>query len=186
MSTKAKLTLKRNKKHDKIYDATTGLVIRSTKDKVVIGRLVDDEYIPLNAEMVELCDELGYEYDESLLASEPTNESEEESEREASSSQEASQETTPVQQEASQEAKREIPEVNNTIVFSRPTPEVQLSYILEQHKNALYEFVNSLGANSELESTLASVRVELEETQKELLATKTKLKKILIAMQGDL
>ena len=71
MSTKgAKLVLKKNKKLDKIYHPDTGLVFKSASERVVIGRIIEDEFASLDQESVDLCQQYGFRYDESLIEEE--------------------------------------------------------------------------------------------------------------------
>ena len=68
MSSKGiKLNLKRNKKLDKIYHSETNLVFKSVNEKVVIGRIENDEIIPLDESCIKLCDDWGLSYDDSLV-----------------------------------------------------------------------------------------------------------------------
>jgi hypothetical protein len=85
----AKLALKHNKKLDKIYDPITGLVFKSPNEKLVTGRIVDNEFRPLDEEILALCEEHGFKHDESLIevaeeGDAPTTETEEEPQEVAS------------------------------------------------------------------------------------------------------
>ncbi len=80
MSSKtAKLTLVKNKKLDCIYHKESMLIFNSASEKLVIGRIENDEIIPLDERALELCEANGFKYDESLV------ETEEAGSREASS-----------------------------------------------------------------------------------------------------
>lgn len=95
MSSKAaKLVLKKNKKLDKIYHPDTGLVFKSATEKVVVGRIVDDEFIPLDDEALELCEKNHFKYDESLVETEETEETEQKPSEEKKSSKKSSHEET--------------------------------------------------------------------------------------------
>jgi hypothetical protein len=65
MSTK--IALKKIKGSDNIFHPDSGLVFRSQKDKVVIGKYEDGEIISLDYSMVELCKKWNFKYDEELL-----------------------------------------------------------------------------------------------------------------------
>ena len=68
MSTsKAKITLKKNKIIDKIWHPESTLVFKSSTEKKVIGRCVDDEFISLDEEGLSLCEKWGFKYDTDLV-----------------------------------------------------------------------------------------------------------------------
>ena len=54
---KRKIVLKSLKKLKTIWHPESTLVYKSKKERLVIGRYVDDEFIPLDEEALELCDE---------------------------------------------------------------------------------------------------------------------------------
>jgi len=64
---KRKIILKNLKEHNTIWHPQSTLVYKSKKERVVIGRFVDGELIPLDDIAVELCDEWRMKPDESLL-----------------------------------------------------------------------------------------------------------------------
>ena len=76
MATK-KIVLKKNKSLDKIWHPDSTLVFKSSTEKVVIGRCVNDSLISLDDEALELCKQWKFKYDEELI-----NESDEEEEEE--------------------------------------------------------------------------------------------------------
>lgn len=79
MSSKtAKLVLKKHKKLDKIYHPDTGLVFKSATEKVVVGRIVDDDFVELDEEALQLCEQNHFKVDESLLETEEAEEQPEE------------------------------------------------------------------------------------------------------------
>ena len=84
----------------------------SKKDRVVIGRWVDDEFISLDEDALALCDEWDFKPDESLLAD--ASEEEEQSEggeaEEEASPDEDEQEEEDEQEDGKEEQKEEVPE----------------------------------------------------------------------------
>lgn len=68
-TSKRKIRLKNLKEHQTIWHPESTLVYKSRKERVVIGRYVDDELIPLDDEALELCEEWNMKPDESLLES---------------------------------------------------------------------------------------------------------------------
>ena len=76
-SAKRKLVLKKLNSHNTIWHPESTLVFKSQKERLVIGRYVDDQLIPLDDDALDLCDEWKFNPDESLL--ETGNEEDEES-----------------------------------------------------------------------------------------------------------
>ena len=67
MSASQKIVLKKLTAHNTIWHPESTLVFKSQKDRLVIGRYVDDELIPLDDEAMSLCDTWKFRPDESLL-----------------------------------------------------------------------------------------------------------------------
>jgi len=69
INTERRVILKRNKKLDKIFDPETNLVFKSPNDRIVIGRLENDEFIELDekALALALCYEHQFRYDTTLV-----------------------------------------------------------------------------------------------------------------------
>ena len=63
---KRKIVLKSLKKLKTIWHPESTLVYKSKKERLVIGRYVDEEFIPLDEEALELCEEWNMKPDESL------------------------------------------------------------------------------------------------------------------------
>lgn len=64
---KRKIALKKNKEIDKIWHPESGLVFKSSTEKLVIGRFKDGEVIPLDDEALDLCTQWKFKYDTSLV-----------------------------------------------------------------------------------------------------------------------
>jgi len=87
MSTSSKkIVLKKLNTHNTIWHPESTLVFKSQKDRLVIGRYVDDKIIPLDEEALSLCETWKFKPDESLFEGEETEklEAEEEAEEEES------------------------------------------------------------------------------------------------------
>jgi hypothetical protein len=70
MSTaKRKLRLVKLKKYNTIWHPDSTLVFKSQKERLVIGRLVDKELVPLDDEAIELAEQWKLKIDESLIES---------------------------------------------------------------------------------------------------------------------
>ncbi len=67
MSTKGKKVLKKHKLLNKIWHPESKLVFKSAKEKLVIGRLEDNDFISLDEEALDACEEWGFKYDPSLV-----------------------------------------------------------------------------------------------------------------------
>lgn len=67
---KKKLLLKSLKKLKTFWHPESTLVYKSKKERLVIGRYVDSEFIPLDEEALELCEEWNMKPDESLIEDE--------------------------------------------------------------------------------------------------------------------
>lgn len=151
-------TLKRNKKLDKIYDAKTNLVFKSLTEKVVIGKIVDGEYVELNEDILEECKQHGFKYDENMVEEDDDDQEEDEKEIE-----------TPKNPEV----------VNKTEVVKPKTDSVFNSLFTNFQKEVEQLFDCNQDVVSGLERQIVSLQKELEETKK-------KLKAVLCAMQDTL
>lgn len=55
--------LRKNKAIDKLWHLATGMVFKSVKERVVIGKCVDDKLLPLSSEDIEVCMAHGFAYE---------------------------------------------------------------------------------------------------------------------------
>jgi len=55
--------LRKNKAIDKLWHLATGMVFKSVKERVVIGKCVDDKLLPLTTEDIEVCMAHGFAYE---------------------------------------------------------------------------------------------------------------------------
>jgi hypothetical protein len=55
--------LRKNKALDKLWHLATGMVFKSVKERVVIGKCVDDKLVPLSSEDIEVCMAHGFAYE---------------------------------------------------------------------------------------------------------------------------
>ena len=68
MSTSSKkIVLKKLVSHNTIWHPESTLVFKSQKEKIVIGRYVNDEIIPLDDNALQLCELWKFKPDESLI-----------------------------------------------------------------------------------------------------------------------
>ena len=64
---KGKIILKKNNIINKIWHPESTLVFKSSKEKLVIGRLDNKDFIPLDDEALDLCIKWKFKYDNSLV-----------------------------------------------------------------------------------------------------------------------
>ena len=57
--------LRKHKAIDKLWHSATGMVFKSAKERVVIGKCVDDKLLPLQKEDIEICMAHSFAYDDS-------------------------------------------------------------------------------------------------------------------------
>lgn len=179
-SEKKKMKLARNKKLDCVFYQDCNLVVRSEKDKVVIGRIADGEIIDLDQEAIDLCEQYGLEYDKTLVE-EAEDEEDKTEVKEAEEEEEAEEEPekpTPKKPTPTPKKEKEIVESTTSSDFSKLLSSLQQAYDkgLKKEKERADKLEET---NASLEETLSGLRKELEETKK-------KMKGILAAMQADL
>lgn len=100
MSSEKSKTLKKIKGSNHILHPDSGLVLRSAKERIVIGRFENNEITPLDAEAISLSDANNFEYDKSLLNEDGDDEAEaeeevDEGEASASATEEEGTDTSP-------------------------------------------------------------------------------------------
>ena len=90
---KRKIVLKSLKKLKTIWHPESTLVYKSKKERLVIGRYVDEEFIPLDEEALELCEEWNMKPDESLYEDDAeSHDSEEDAKEEDAKEEDAKEE----------------------------------------------------------------------------------------------
>jgi hypothetical protein len=175
MSSKGlKLTLKRNKKLDRIYHSDTNLVFKSANEKIVIGRIEYDDFISLDDMCISLCEQWGLSYDESLI--EQSSNTTEREEPENNQSVEQPNNTT----------ERKEPENKETIV---PTTQQEQIQDLTNHPKQLciFDSLNRFKLDLETYNNILQERIISLETQikeldikyQETLESKRRLKQMI-------
>jgi outer membrane biosynthesis protein TonB len=86
-----KIVLKKLNSHNTIWHPESTLVFKSQKDKLVIGRYVNDEIIPLDDVALTLCDTWKFKPDESLFDDEDNEKDEPEPSDEEPTEQESTE-----------------------------------------------------------------------------------------------
>ena len=188
------MALKRHQKTQKIYYPENKLVVRSNTEKIVIGRIDNDIFIPLDDEAIRLCEEHNLKYDESLV--ENSNDQEEDEQVSKSESKESVKE--PVKQVSKEVAKEVIKDVTVTSkeVSSKDTTRVKsaennLLSDIAKCNTQITKLISDYQSKSqqELENAtkeIETLREKLSLTEKKLTETTKKLKNVLLAMQSDL
>ena len=145
------------------------------KDRVVIGRWVDDELIPLDEDAMALCDEWDFKPDESLLAD--GSEEEQSEGGEEASPEDEEEEGSPEEEEEEEDGKEEQKEEP----VPEPVPEpVQVGKVVPKSKNVsgstsvkrVETLTSELTKNimevvNDLQSQIDSLTVELGNKSKE-------------------
>ena len=122
-----KIVLKKLNSHNTIWHPDSTLVFKSQKDRLVIGRYVDDEVIPLDDIAINLCEKWKFKPDESLFEGE-----DEESTDEASTE----KSTDPVDNVSTEVEKTNDPVENvSAEVEKTPNPVENVSTRVEKNSN---------------------------------------------------
>jgi len=174
-------SLKRHVKSGKIFFTDTKLVVKSASEKIVIGRIFNDDFLQLDKEAVDLCNQLGLQYDKNLLNEEETEQRQESNEEEETEQRQESneEEETEQRQESNEEETQEKPKCEQTkeeTVGFLDILKINFKNIENSYKK--YE--------KEINSKITLLETELDTTKKELQEVKKKLKGVLIAMQSSL
>ena len=179
MSSKKTKTYKKHKASGKIYDPESMLVIKSQDEKIVVGRIEDDQFVTLDETCLELCEKYGFKYDESLVEEEEEEQQEDEKEEEIPSKKEEVEE--PKSQSVKEENK--IVETTTNIHTSSDTFEKMVSDLLSSYNSLKLRHSKEL---EEMKSKHSETVEELAKVKGELDKTKIKLKNVLVAMQENL
>lgn len=75
---KPRIALKKHKELDTVWHPESGLVFKSVKERTVTGQFLDNTFISLNKEIVDLCKKWGFKYDVSLYTEADEEEADEE------------------------------------------------------------------------------------------------------------
>lgn len=191
------------KKGDFIYNPDSNLIIKSAKEKVVIGRFDEDGNKVEDEKTLELCKEYGLDPATSLLEAlaerdekeksedeneddkeddkEDDNEDDKEDDKEDEQKEDPPKRSSPsTREDKKAPVKKEKESTQRESVQRESTQNRDLSSLLETFAKQVENIVNGhVQRNRELEEQLNSTRKELEETKK-------KLKKILSDMMDKL
>jgi hypothetical protein len=169
----AKLSLKRHKGLDKLYHEESNLVIKSKEEPLVVGRIENDTFIPLDDETLDLCSRFNMKYDETLV------EVENQSASQPDGDVEDTEQQAPPSLASEEVAVASSPAENKTLPSSSDSVYDMLMKVHTIHQ----QFVSS---NKSLQTQLSESQEELEKTKKELQEVKQKLKGVLSLMQSQL
>ena len=139
----AKITLVKNKKLDCIYHKDSMLVFKSANEKLVIGRIENDEIIPLDEKALELCEVHGFKYDESLVETEDaTSQGNTESQEPENTSENSTEQSQPVVQSSQPVVQPSQPVVQPSQPVVQPSqPVVQPSQPIVQASQPVVQAV---------------------------------------------
>jgi len=182
-----RIVLKKNKAINKIWHPDSGLVFKSAKEKLVVGRCVDDEFIPLDDETLDLCTEWKMRYDPSLVEEVSDEASSDGDDTDGASAQSPSTESDqerPVTNNHVKESEDEQ-ESKDDAVKSEPEPEpVETPPITRRDTcpstvdtTGLFEQINNLVTEAQTHTalTITTLRQENERLQSELEQTRQTL-----------
>jgi hypothetical protein len=135
-----KIVLKKLPAHNTIWHPESTLVFKSQKERLVIGRYVDDEVIPLDDIAINLCETWKFKPDESLFEGENEH-SEEESNDELSTE----KTSDPVEKVSTHVEKTSDPvEKVSTHVEKTPDPVEKVSTKVEKTANSDAENIQNI------------------------------------------
>ena len=154
-----KIVLKKLPAHNTIWHPESTLVFKSQKERLVIGRYVDDELIPLDDIAINLCETWKFKPDESLFEGENEHSGEEEE-----SNDELSTEKTQVVEKS--------PVVENNPVVEKTQVSKEINSDAEKIQNITEGFIVKLYAAVDVlindKNSLLSELNEKEETLSDL------------------
>lgn len=104
---KRKIVLKKLAAHKTIWHPESTLVFKSQKERLVIGRLEEEELIALDDQCVSLAEEWSFNIDETLLQEESDGDNQEESDKEEDAEESEGTEELPLGDKSSEEGQRE-------------------------------------------------------------------------------
>jgi len=153
---KRKIVLKNLKSHKTIWHPESTLVYKSRKERVVIGRYVDSELIPLDEEALDLCEKWNMKPDESLIDEGESRDEDDTASEEGGGDDDAASEDE-AQPPESEEQKEEPPA--NKEVTQLDINRVVLTY--NQHSTAFLSALSEWDSAQKAES--AKKQVEYDE-----------------------
>lgn len=176
MSSKTKkIVLKRNKKLDKIYHLDSGLVVNSAKEKLVVGRIENDEFVVLDQTALDLCKKFDLKYDETLVDSDDDEEDEEDNEVNSEKEEEEKEEEEKEEETKAVSRKSSVQETKK----SDSSTEAKVAELMLSTQKKLLELVKQMTPDKDSSSgeELEKVKAELEDTKVELAKVKKDLSK---------
>ena len=189
-SLKRKIILKHNKDLNTLWHPESGLVFKSTQEKIVIGKCENGKIIKINNDIINLCIEWRFKYDKIPLKKEPEknlnkddcddddNEGDEGDEGEGEDEDEQIEKKE--EQELNIEPKVFIKEEQEDIILSIKNEQKIIYTLLETFFEKHIQSLNTLKSeNKYLKSTLTETLIKLDNVTKNFENTKNKLDKIL-------
>jgi hypothetical protein len=163
-----KIVLKKLNSHNTIWHPESTLVFKSQKEKLVIGRFVDEEIIPLDDEALKLCEVWKFKADESLFEEDPEkvdDEEQDETEDEPTPKEPTPKEPTPKEPTPKEPTPKEpklLPKVSENSSNGR-----SIRDMTECFTNQVFaEFDLLIEENTSLKSQLEDMNVEFADLQK--------------------
>jgi hypothetical protein len=128
-----KIILKKLKEYDTMWHPDSTLVFKSSTEKLVIGRYVNNELISLDEEALELCEKWKFKYDSSLIEEEVETEGDdvddEKAQEEDQKEEEPADEEDPKTEDVSEEEASHEPEETTGSINSIEIKEVEIKEV---------------------------------------------------------
>uniref|UniRef100_A0A6C0H3D0 Uncharacterized protein n=1 Tax=viral metagenome TaxID=1070528 RepID=A0A6C0H3D0_9ZZZZ len=164
-----KIVLKKLNSHNTIWHPESTLVFKSQKDRLVIGRYVDDELIPLDDDALTLCETWKFKPDESLFEADEDHEkvSEEEQENDESEEEPTTKEPLPKEPTSKEPISKE-PTSKEPLPKEPITKEIKSSSKVSENTKSIHSLTNEFTTQVLLEFDLlveenTSLKSQLEE-----------------------
>lgn len=161
-SSSKKIVLKKLNTHNTIWHPESTLVFKSQKDRLVIGRYVDDKIIPLDEEALSLCETWKFKPDESLFDAE--EKVDEEAENEESEEENVDKDTDQVPTVVPKDTDRVHKESSHLVNSSRTSLIEDLTDKFTKQVFAQFNLLNE--ENTSLKSQLTENETAFAELQK--------------------
>lgn len=183
MSTDKRKVLKPLKEMETIWHPDSGLVFKSKTEKVVTGRWVNSEFVPLDEDSIELCAQWSFKYDQELY-DELMAEGEEDAEDEAIEDAVDGVEEEVADEEAEDGAGEEVDDVEEvTEVVVNQSTDVDLNILTSNFTNNLNSYFQTLTNDyctkiSILETKLSNKSLDFEKMTEDRDKMKDELSKM--------
>jgi hypothetical protein len=167
-STKNRIALKKLRELDTVWHPDSTLVFKSSTDKVVIGRWVDDQFIDLDQEAVELCEKWSFKFDTSRIEFEndendENDEEDEEGEAEEGEAEEDEAKEGEVVEDESNEG--DVDENTNEVKTEQTVSQITKPVVSEDLNGMTEEFTKNLNSYFQSVNQTFNNKISILETK---------------------